>query len=520
MKFKDLLIPLALSLATVWGIQHFISRNAHKNDSQPRPGQSFTALTQEEIKQQIAQPLLTSVDFAPSGQGAHAQTATSETNVTTSYGVARFTSRAGVLENLSFKRILSGKERVLTPIAALEGSSERAAFVVALDSQTPHAYMLTDKQESAESTRLTYRGEGPTATIIKEFTLYNEVPRIDIRLTVEPHDKTGPGVRARMFVPAPLVSDADQDYVPMGLVYTDRQRLQKQKFGQLAHQFWFAPSLLGAEDRYFINAMIGDPDGFTRRGYYTGTTPATLSFILEGPTIKEAKAWNLSFYCGPKDAHLMEKVDKRLDSALDYGWLSPLVKILLSALKFLYRYLKNYGWAIIVLTLLMRLLLLPVTFKSSKMAEKQKEFQRKMQYIEQKYKNDTDALNRERMELTRKYGMSNVLGCLPQLAQLPILLALNRLLSTSVELYQAPFVGWITDLSARDPYYILPILAGVGLFIQVTTDGDTRRGVTMLLFAALLVAFTAHLSAGLTLYLCANTWLSIAQVALQKAFKI
>jgi YidC/Oxa1 family membrane protein insertase len=216
----------------------------------------------------------------------------------------------------------------------------------------------------------------------------------------------------------------------------------------------------------------------------------------------------------------MDEVDPRLSSSLDYGWLSPLVKILLAMLKFLYGYLNNYGWAIVVLTLIIRLLMLPLTLKGAKAMEKQKEFQRKMQYVEQKYKHDTEALNRERMELTSKYGVSNMLGCLPQLAQLPILLGLNRLLSTSVELYQAPFMGWITDLSARDPYYILPLLAGAGLLIQVVADSDARRGITMLLFAALLVAVTAHLSAGLTLYLCANTWFAIGQTYLQKAFKI
>ncbi len=511
MKFKDLLIPLALSLVTAWGIHYFISRNAQKEGSVLRPGQSFTALTQEEINQQIAQPLLTTVSFLP-------PTGTAEKiTINTSYGVAQFTTESGSLDMLSFRRMLSGKERVLIPVDAQQ-NIERAGFMVALDSQTPLTYALTDKQEAADHTRLTYRGQGPTAHITKEFTVYNDVPRIDVRLTIEPQESAG--VRARIMVPSPLVAEADQDYVPQGLVYTDRQRLQKQKIGQLVHQFWFAPSLLGAEDRYFINALVSDPDSFTRRAYYTGATPETLSFILEGSVVKEPRTWNLSFYCGPKDAHVMEKVDKRLDAALDYGWLSPLVKILLSALKFLYQYVKNYGWAIILLTLLMRLLLIPLTFRSSKAMEKQKEFQRKMQYIEQKYKNDPDALNRERMELTRKYGLTNVLGCLPQLAQLPILLALNRLLSTSVELYQAPFAGWITDLSARDPYYVLPVLAGVGLFIQVSTDADARRGITMLLFAALLVALTAHLSAGLTLYLCISTWLSIGQTYLQKALKI
>jgi YidC/Oxa1 family membrane protein insertase len=508
MNFKELLLPLSLALVTVWGVQYFLSEKQPK-DQQPKSGQSFVAPTQQEM----AKPLQTAITFVAPGQEAPIRT-----DVRTKYGDLAFTSHTGSLEAMSFVRDLSGQKRVLAPLAA--ESPERYGFVVALDGENPFIYSLIDKIETQEATVLTYRGESPSAIISKQFTVNNLVPKIDMRLTVEPRVVNEKGLQTRVFIPAPWIAHADEGNVSNGLVFSDRQRVQKQKIGLLANQFWFTPTFFGAEDRYFVFALIGDPEGYARRGYYSGTTSQTLEIILEGPAVKEKTSWTLSFYFGPKDAHLMDLVDPRLSATLDYGWLSPLVKILLAMLKFLYGYVKNYGWAIILLTLLIRLIMLPVTLRGNKALEKQKEFQRKMQYIDQKYKNDQEALSRERMELTRKYGMSNVLGCLPQLAQLPILLGLNRLLSTSVELYQAPFFGWITDLSARDPYYILPLLAGAGLLIQVTTDSDARRGITMLLFAALLVAVTAHLSAGLTLYLCANTWLSIGQVYFQKVFKI
>lgn len=508
MNFKELLLPLSLALVTVWGVQYFL-REKQPQDQQPKSGQSFVAPTQQEM----AKPLQTAIAFMPRSEEAPIKT-----EVHTKYGDLTFTSHTGSLETMSFVRDLSGQKRVLTPLSA--ESPERCGFVVALDKESPFNFALTNKLQTPEATVLTYRGESPSAIVEKQFTVNDLVPKIDMRLTVEPRVSEEKGVQTRIFIPAPWMAQADEGNVSNGLVFSDRQRIQKYKIGLLANQFWFSPTFFGAEDRYFVNALIGDPEGYARRGYYSGTTPQALQIILEGPTVKEKASWNLSFYCGPKDAHLMDIVDPRLSTTLDYGWLSPLVKILLAMLKFLYGYVKNYGWAIILLTLLIRIILLPVTFRSNKALEKQKEFQRKMQYLDQKYKNDQEALSRERMELTRKYGMSNILGCLPQLAQLPILLGLNRLLSTSVELYQAPFVGWITDLSARDPYYILPLLAGAGLLIQVTTDSDARRGITMLLFAALLVAVTAHLSAGLTLYLCANTWLSIGQAYLQKVLKI
>lgn len=512
MKLKDFIVPVALSFITLWGIQYFIgNKDGTKPEGQPRPGQSFVAPTQQEM----TKPLQTSFAFEQlSGRQEAALT-----SVPTAYGAAHFSARGAVLEELSFKRSLSGKEQVLMPISS--ESERKPAFIVALDGKVPADYALLSQEEIPEGIRLKYQAQADQAVITKVFIVHRTLPRIDLELTLEPRHQGE--VQARLFVPAPWIAAADKDYVSMGLVYTDRQRLQKQPLNKLGNQFWFEPALFGAEDRYFINALIADTEGFTRRAYYTGTTTAEqFSFILEGPTVKEAKTWNLSFYSGPKDAHSMDAVDKRLNAALDYGWLSPLVKFLLGILKFIYGYVQNYGWAIILLTLLIRLVMLPITLRgaSAKMQEKQKEFQRKMQYIEQKHKNDPEALNRERLELTRKYGVSNVMGCLPQLIQIPILLGLNRLLSTSVELYQAPFIGWITDLSARDPYYVLPVLAGLGLLVQVTVDTDIRKGITMLLFAALLVAITAHLSAGLTLYLCANAWLSLAQTYFQKAFKI
>lgn len=507
MKFKDLIIPLALSLITVWAIQSFFIKEPDKGNAQPRPGQSFVAPTQQEM----TKPLQTKFAFVPlEDKGI-------ETEVATEYGTALFSSRGAVLDELTFKRILSSKERILTPISA---SEQCPAFSLAFDQVAPSHYMLLNRTDTDEGTNLHYKAETPESVITKKFTIHRTLPKIDLEITVEPRGQSE--LQPRLFVPAPWVSEADRDYPIKGLVYTDRQRLQKQKVQQLTNQFWFAPALFGAEDRYFINALVADPQTFTRRGYYTNTADKTLAFVLEGPAIKETQTWNLSFYCGPKDAHSMDAVDKRLNAALDYGWLSPLVKVMLTALKFLYKYVHNYGWAIILLTLLIRLLLLPITLKgsSSKLQERQKEYQRKMQYIEQKYKNDPDTLARERLELTRKYGLPDLLIRLPQLLQIPILLGLNRLLSTSVELYQAPFIGWITDLSARDPYYILPILAGAGLLVQVMMDADIRKGITMLLLAALIVAFTAHLSAGLTLYLCANAWLGLAQTYLQKVFKI
>lgn len=115
--------------------------------------------------------------------------------------------------------------------------------------------------------------------------------------------------------------------------------------------------------------------------------------------------------------------------------------------------------------------------------------------------------------------MPGLLGCLPLLLQVPIFIGLQRVLTNAIELYKAPFL-WIPDLSARDPYYILPALVGVGMAVQMAQTGDARQRVANILIAIVVAAVTANLSAGLTLFICVSTFLGLAQTALQKAFKL
>jgi len=467
-----------------------------------KPGQRYQAPLQEEMTKPLKRDIVFESDK---------KEAVSTNVVTTDYGSLTFTTAGGSLSTIEFKRMLSGRERVLTPLSSTDPKTN--AFVVGLDNGTPLTYTLSSQKEAEKRIELEYTAKGATATITKQFTVFKDVPRIDVRLRIKPTQ----AVQARIFLPAPFIADADKDRLPSGLVYENR-KLRKIPFKELYGDYWFSPRLFGAEDRYFVHALTNDADGFSQRAFFTGESADNVACILEGKTISEEKSWNLSFYCGPKDAHMMAQVDPLLEGALDYGWLSPLVKILLSILKFLYSLVHNYGWAIILLILIIRLLMAPFMWRGRKAMGQQKEFNRKMKYIEQKFKDNPERLAQERLALTKKYGMSNLSGCLPQLITLPILFGLYRLLSTSVELYQAPFILWITDLSVKDPYYILPMLAGLGFVVQLTSDTDMRRGMTMFMFAAGLVIFTANLPAGVTLYLAVSTWLAVAQAYAQKRF--
>ena len=226
----------------------------------------------------------------------------------------------------------------------------------------------------------------------------------------------------------------------------------------------------------------------------------------------------MSFYFGPKETSAIVPVDVRLEKTLDYGWFAPVSKFLLVVLNWLYKYLHNYGLAIIILTLLIKLLLLPFSIQGEKSMKQRAEAQKKLTYIQQRYKDDPQTLARERAEFMRKHGMPGLGGCLPILLQIPIFFALSRVLVNSLELYQAPML-WISDLSARDPYYILPVFVALSMLGQATT-ADPKQRLSMVAMAFVFGAFTASFSAGLALYIGMSTLLSVAQTRILKFLNV
>lgn len=292
------------------------------------------------------------------------------------------------------------------------------------------------------------------------------------------------------------------------------------KSSQLLDSYWILPSIFGSQDRYFIHALVADPQQFTQRGYFKAIDMDSLYSVLEGPT-QGSGPWKLSFYCGPKEYAAIVAVDERLEKALNYGWFGfisrPVSHIMLDILNKIYHYCKNYGLAIIILVLLMRLLLLPFAFSSEKANKERMELQKKMQHVEQKYKGDREALAKAKAELIRKHGMPGLGGMLTMFLQIPLFIALGWVLSNSIQLYMAPFL-WIPDLSAADPYYILPILLGLSMLFHAAVADKSQR-VSFIIAALVVGAFTANLSAGLALYIAVSTFAAAGQTWLVRYLK-
>ena len=397
---------------------------------------------------------------------------------------------------------------------------EQRCFLVGLQEETPYYYNFVEKKEEQDRYLISYQAETDQAIIIKQYAISKHEFKVDLELSIEPKQSDVP-IRPRIFFPSPLVADLGEKDVISAIVNDEKDNVKTHaKSERLLNQYWIKPTLFGGQDRYFVHALVTDQQQFVQRGYYKVADLHGLTAILEGPEINEKATYNLSFYFGPKEDEAMVMVDPRLEQTINYGWLGPISKpiskFLLMVLNWLYSMLKNYGLAIIVLTLLMRLILLPFTFGAEKSRGKQIEFQKKLKHAEMRYKNDKDALAQARAELVKKHGMPGLGGCLPILFQFPLFIALSLVVANAIELYKAPFL-WISDLSSRDPYYILPVLVAVSMLFH-TPMPDPKQRMTGFAIALLVGAVAANLSAALALYILTSTVLGVAQLHASKRF--
>lgn len=240
----------------------------------------------------------------------------------------------------------------------------------------------------------------------------------------------------------------------------------------------------GVENRYFLSVLI--PQNWTAGALETKKEVVTTKKRLwgmmgegnvEGPQMlvnvpartldaKSSEELKSDFYFGPKDYQLFEKLPYDLNRSIEFGFFGALGRLARNVLELFYKWTGNYGVAIIMLTVLLQLILFKFTLMSLKSSAQMKKVQPEMKRLQEKYKGNPEALNREMMALYQKHKINPLSGCLPMLIQLPIFLALFNALRTSWSLHGAGFVLWITDLSSKDPYYILPILMGVVMFFQ------------------------------------------------------
>ncbi|MCB0407540.1 MAG: membrane protein insertase YidC, partial [Bdellovibrionales bacterium] len=219
-------------------------------------------------------------------------------------------------------------------------------------------------------------------------------------------------------------------------------------------------------------------------------------------------------FMGPKYLHILEGVNSQLAGLIDFGMFSWLAKPMLKLMKWFHQLVGNWGLAIIMLTLLVRMLVLPFTVMSYKSLNKMKVIQPQIAALKEKHKDDSQKLNQEMMQLMKTNKVNPLGGCLPMVLQFPVFIALYQVLGQSIELYQAPFFLWIHDLSLKDPYYVLPVLMAITMFVQqkITPNTMDPAQAKMMMFLPLVFAlFMVSLPSGLTLYIFVSALFAIIQ---------
>lgn len=219
-------------------------------------------------------------------------------------------------------------------------------------------------------------------------------------------------------------------------------------------------------------------------------------------------------YFGPKDMAALKLVDEKLVSVVNYGYFATIARILHAILKWFHGLVGNWGLAIILLTLLVRMVVLPFHIMSFRSMKAMQDVQPMIQSLRERYKDDAAALNREMMDLFKRKKVNPLGGCLPMLLQIPVFFALYQVFGQSIDLYRAPFAFWIADLSVKDPFYVLPVLMGIVMFLQqkmTPTTMDPTQAKIMLAMPVVFSLMMVNLPSALTLYLFVSTFFGIVQ---------
>jgi YidC/Oxa1 family membrane protein insertase len=283
-------------------------------------------------------------------------------------------------------------------------------------------------------------------------------------------------------------------------------------------QFTFA----GVDNHYFAAVALPGP-GETRVDYRAvSTVNSEHDLVAFDLTVDDGVA-EIPMFIGPKDFDILAVVHPDLVRVIDFGWLSMLVVPLHRTLKWIYGFLGNYGWSIILLTVLINIVIFPLRHKSVVSMRKMQELQPEMKAIQARYADlkATDPgkqkMNQEVMELYRKHGANPASGCLPMLLTMPILFAFYRLLSMAIEIRGAPFMFWITDLSMHDPFYVTPVVMGASMVVQQRLQpsaADPTQQKIMMMMPVMFTFMFLWAPGGLVIYWLTSNVIGIGQTVI------
>jgi YidC/Oxa1 family membrane protein insertase len=305
-------------------------------------------------------------------------------------------------------------------------------------------------------------------------------------------------------------------------IYTDESKFVKVDFGDIAkgkavHVKKSKDGWIGMIQHYFVSAWLPKPG--VEREYFTnkvGDNLYTAGVVVPVGAIAPGASGSVDVpaYIGPQETDKLKEVAPGLDLVVDYGWLTIIAAPLFWLLKWIHGLVGNWGWAIVILTIMIKLVFYPLNAKAGRSMAQMKVLAPKMEKLKELYANDRQKLNQAMMELYRTEKINPLGGCLPIVVQIPVFIALYWVLLASIELRHAPWIGWIRDLSAPDPYFILPVIYAISMYVTTKLNpqpADPVQARIMLMMPIMFSIFFLFFPAGLVLYWVVQNLLSIAQ---------
>ena len=527
------LIATILVVLIFFGYQYFLPR------SEEPPSRAKEAATTLPAKSPTPQRAVAPFPLAaPQGRAEQAKAAEREVVVETEAVKAIFTTRGGMLKSWRLKRytLEDGQAVELVapsagPLGPLFAWSGRPEGVSPLDFEPDKGRL--DLHSPAESGSVTFssRAGGPLQ-LAKRLIFKGDSYRVEVQLywkntgkkpiAIAPELAWGPGFhdslnkqRSRLLPPTTWVDGRR--------VTDDIEKLQ----GAATHSGQVSWTAL--HDPYFAAALMPEGKGVAASVRKEAPGQPLVALAAPAQTLQPGGEATQKFalYAGPKDLDRLKAAGSDLDNLLDLGWFDLLARPALYLLRFLHRFSGNYGLAIILVTLLQKVVFHPLTAKSLRSMQAMQALQPKLAALQERYKNNPQKKQQETMELYKKHGVNPMGGCLPMLLQIPIFIALYNALSNSVEMWRAHFL-WIKDLSQPDalftidiwglknyPFNLLALFMGASMFVQqkmTPTAGDPRQAKMMLYLMPTMFTFMFwSFPSGLVLYWLVNNVLQIGQ---------
>ncbi|NOY64357.1 MAG: membrane protein insertase YidC [Nitrospirae bacterium] len=505
---KKMLLALALSLVVLLVYQVFFTppppkKLPHAQKSAQQSVKSTNALQKKS---------LSATSSKISKEGLSPTKAVNEKKITieTPYYQAVLSTRGATIIGWKLKKYFDDKGQ---EIVLEKGSPKVPALAIGIDDN--FSFGMVNFEVSPDTKKITLTNSGDSASIqftysdgqrlIKRtYTFYGNDYKVDVveEVTGVPNYwltlGTGFGISG---------TGGYRGHVgPVILKEADRKEIKPHK---VKEPLVFNKDLkwIAQEDKYFF-ASIVPREKATAKVWRTRS-----GVVLTAINLPSGKN-SYILYAGPKEHDRLKKLGVGLEHIVDFGFFSILARPLFWILKKLYALTGNYGWAIILLTIILRVPFIPLINKGQASMKKLQAIQPKMNEIRQKYKKDPQKMQKEMMELYKKHRVNPMGGCLPMLIQIPFFFALYKVLLVAIELRGAPFMLWIQDLSKKDPYYVLPIIMGITMYIQqkmTPTTADTQQQKIMQYLPVIFTFLFLSFPSGLVLYWLVTNILSIIQ---------